>query len=481
MVIVFDQWFEQKREKKIITALTKKFIHLVHIKQPAYLFILDQKRYYRESLMTVNTLSNEQRVENLLQWLLNEHTKSVISDKINVQESKESGRGLYAKEDINAHTPIIKIDHSYLLNFTTIVAHISSWNPSSSLPDTYKHIKLPPKGKEDEVTDLYKKLTLNDLTRLSSFQIMAMFLVLEKSRGSDSWWEPFINMLPLMDDFLRSPFIWKVQGKDDLFKQLPRSTRNHATRMATKFSNDYETVLKLLKDQNAPESMLPYDDFLLYWMCINSRCLYMEMPQKKTTDDNFTMAPYVDFINHSSTDQCVLKIDRSGFNVITSNLYKQGEELFLSYGPHSNEFLLCEYGFYLPRNEWNDLDISDEIIDTLNPDQIDYLKEHHYFGDYTLNHENVSFRTDVALAVYQEKQNLHSNKRLNALLNGVSDGSYYKRRSNQLLIRILQKLKSKYENFLPLEFNDDDDMKVVGVLHRERVDLIDLYLEKLTQ
>lgn len=427
-------------------------------------------------------LSNEERINGMLEWLKSDHTKSIISDQIQVQEAEGSGRGLYAKETINAHTPIIKIDHSYLLNFTTIVAHITSWNPTSTpLSDTYKHINVPPKGKPDKITRIYQELTLESLTRLSSFQIMAMFLVLEKSRGAQSWWEPFINSLPLMDDFMRCPFVWKIQGKDHLFSLLPRSTRKHANKMAQKFTHDYEIVTKLLNDQGALESILPHDEFLLIWMCINSRCLYMEIPQKKTTDDNFTMAPYVDFINHSSTDQCILKIDRTGFNVITTNLYKEDEELYLSYGPHSNEFLLCEYGFYLPHNEWNDLDITEEIIDILSPDQIDYLRDKKYWGDYTINHENVSFRTEVALAVSQERNHLHANRRLNALMSGISDGSYYRKKSNQILASILQKLKLKYSQFLQYEFNDDDDLKIIGVLYRERVELVDIHLERLLQ
>lgn len=424
--------------------------------------------------------TKEEKLEALLQWLLNDHTKSSISEKIQVQEAEGSGRGIYAKEVINAHTPIMKIDHSYLLNFTTIVANILSWNPASSpLPETYRHIKVPPLGKESQVTNFYKSVNLEELTNLSSFQIMALFLVLEKSRGTDSWWDPFIKMLPPIDDFLTSPFIWKIQGKDDLVSHLPRSTRKHATEMAKKFNNDYTTVRKLLEKHNAPDSLVDHDEFLLNWMCINSRCLYMEMPQKKSIADNFTMAPYVDFINHSSTDQCVLKIDRTGFSVITSNKYNAGEELYLSYGPHSNEFLLCEYGFYLPNNEWNDLDISKEVIDLLNEDQIEYLKKNQYFGDYTINNENVSFRTEVALAVSQEQDNLQLNRRLNALINGVSDGSFYKRRSNLILLNILRKLKAEFEEYITYEDNNDANLKVIGLLYRERVELIDAYIEKL--
>jgi len=421
--------------------------------------------------------SNEQKLKKLLDWLLTDNTKSHIVENIEVREAKGSGRGLYAKDTINAHTPIIKIDHSHLLNFTTIVAHILSWNNKlSPLPEIYRHIKVPSNGKHDSVTEIYQNLELDELTRLSSFQILSMYLVLEKSRGPNSWWEPFIDMLPPMEDFIRSPFVWKVQGKEKVFNKLPSSVRRRANDMFEKFTNDYEVVSNLLSSHGAENSLLKKDEFLLYWMCINSRCLYMEMPQKKTIADNFTMAPYVDFINHSSNDQCVLKIDRTGFNVLTSNKYEKDDELYLSYGAHSNDFILCEYGFYLNQNPWNDIDVSTDILSLMNPAQIEYLKEHDYYGGYTLTENMYSFRTEVALSIAQE-ENPVNNRRLNAHMQGITDGSYYQKGSYKIIGKIMLKLEAKYEKYLQYEYKDDPDLKVMGKLYRDRMDIIESILQ----
>ncbi|CCH41620.1 SET domain-containing protein 4 [Wickerhamomyces ciferrii] len=423
------------------------------------------------------TRPNEEKLDNLLQWLLPSTTKTSISEKIQVKETQGSGRGIYATSDIKPNLPIITIDHSYLLNYTTIVAHIFSWGSrNKSLPDVYKNIKVPPAENEDHITSLYKEFTLEELGALSSFQIMSLFLELESSRGKESWWDPFIQMLPTINDFLTSPFLWQIQGKYELIEKLPKSTQKHSLKMFNRFESDFKAVKTLLETHNASKDIINHDKFVLYWMCINSRCLYMEIPQKKTTSDNFTMAPYVDFINHSTNDQCKLKIDRTGFHVITTSNYKENDELYLSYGPHSNEFLLCEYGFHLSNNEWNDLDITEEVIDLMNDDQIEYLKKVGYYGDYTINKQNVSFRTDVALAVLQERDDLTINRRLSALLNGISDGSFYKRRSKQILINILEKVKEDLERNLDLNSQDDPNLKVIEALSKERVELIDSYL-----
>lgn len=89
--------------------------------------------------------------------------------------------------------------------------------------------------------------------------------------------------------------------------------------------------------------------------------------------DNLTLVPLVDFLNHNDDSQisCMPRIDR--FQKKTSGLgkfsivcgeheYKTvGEEILLSYGPHSNDFLLNEYGFTLTENTWNYIDVSAEV------------------------------------------------------------------------------------------------------------------------
>ncbi|CAI4396269.1 CBM_collapsed_G0013700.mRNA.1.CDS.1 [Saccharomyces cerevisiae] len=76
------------------------------------------------------------------------------------------------------------------------------------------------------------------------------------------------------------------------------------------------------------------------------------------------------------------------------------EELFLNYGAHSNDFLLNEYGFVVDGNKWNYLDISDEIIELIDDDKKEvktFLLEHDYWGDYTINETDISYRIFVAL------------------------------------------------------------------------------------
>lgn len=434
---------------------------------------------------------SDDKIKRLLEWInytedadLKPSTNSYISSNLDVVNSENYGRGIYANTPIKAKQLLIRIPPSFLLNFTTIIRHITSHSSTKLADSIYANIYVP-EIIDDKFSAIYFKLTLPELLDLSSFQILALYLTFEFQRSS-SFWEPFINTLPEISDFTLTPLIWKVLQVDDwefLYKSLPKSTRGHADKVYERFITDYEVVLELISLKTAnPQDYLSQKLFLRAWMCINSRCLYMTMPQGKNAADNFTMAPYVDFLNHSTQDQCQLKIDRTGFQVYSNNNYDTSDQLFLSYGPHSNEFLLCEYGFMIPLgNTWNDLDLSDIIINLLTKDQVEFLKQQDYYGDYTINVESgVSFRTEVVLATLQEQEPLESRK-LSSLLNGFIDGSSYKRNSNILLREMLTKTVKESDR-LDREISDKqktDRLNVVKGLHRIRRDIASKYLVDL--
>ncbi|CAK7901362.1 ribosomal lysine N-methyltransferase 2 [[Candida] anglica] len=439
----------------------------------------------------------DKRIENLLQWINNTvdetyepSTHSYISPKTIVKDDAEWGRGICATEPVRTKELIIRIPPSFLLNYTTVLKHICRHNDANNLEDPhYLKVYIPPTEVKDEFTKIYSFMNVEDLTNLSSFQLLSLYITFESQRQESSFWKPFLDMLPPISDFVSVPLTWhvlKVPQWEKLFDSLPESTRKHAEKTIQRFESDYETVCSLLKSKIEPNTttttinddtslLLPIDLFLWAWMCINSRCLYMDMPQKKNNSDNFTMSPYVDFLNHSCDDQCSLKIDSTGFQVFTGVSYKPGDQIFLSYGPHSNEFLLCEYGFMLNENKWNDLDVSSYILKALTAQQVSYLKENDYFGDYTINVDSgPSFRTEIALATMQEDQPSTSRK-LQALVNGMTDGDAYELNSKILLDEIFKQVIKECEfkkNMNPIDANDDSNTilrkKVIKKLYDDR-------------
>lgn len=401
------------------------------------------------------------KLKNLLEWLSTHSGPAFISPKITVKNDPDSGRGLYASDKISSLEEIVTVPHLLLLNFTTATAHVARFAGISLHEPFYGKISVP-KTPNDQVTQIYQTFTMQGISKLLSFQFLGLYLVLERRRGENSFWKPFLDMLPDLEELDLAPFVWTLlqsPGHEDLTKYLPRSTRKHTDKVVQRFESDYAVVNAFLGQH------LKKIDFLWAWMCINSRCLYMEMPQKNDPSDNFTLAPYVDFLNHLGNDECGIKIDTQGFHVLTSTSYTPGMELYFSYGPHSNEFLLCEYGFTLPHNRWNYLDISDYITPLLQPQHVAFLKEAGYYADYTINDLGISFRTEIALATLQEKDPSQSRK-LRAFVDGISDGSVFQAKSQVLLKHILSKIVGDSDRKLAVEL-ESPKMKALAVLYND--------------
>ncbi|RLV93528.1 Ribosomal lysine N-methyltransferase 2 [Spathaspora sp. JA1] len=419
-------------------------------------------------------LQLDSKLITLLEWINNTQDEklvpsshSYISSKIEVRDVAGSGRGIYTKQTINKSELILRIPNSFLLNSTTVLSHISKYNPDVlSNPSIYV-----PSPIHDEYTKIYQEIDSKKLVELTSFQLLGMYISIERKRGDSSFWKPFIDMLPSISDFQLMPLVWQVTSQQELLDLLPKSTKQIADKVYTRFITDYNIVNSLVS--------ITLDEFLISWICINSRCLYMNLPNSKSNQDNFTMAPYVDFLNHSPLDHCTLKIDGKGFQVLTTSSYKPDQEIYLSYGPHSNDFLLCEYGFTISENKWNDLDITSYLTPLFTKQQLEFLVKHDYSGNYTVNSTGISFRTEVAMAVLQESHPMESRKLL-GLINGVIDGSVFKSVTDKYVKDCMKRIIDEADKFKYLEFSDEK-RKVIGGLYSDRVGIARGVLASLTE
>lgn len=409
----------------------------------------------------------------LVKW-----SHATVAPEIAVQWFDGVGRGLGARGSIPNGNLIISIPHSYLLNPHTIIRHVALTS-GTKLPDHYANIVLEQGAQNDDaVADIYRLMTVDEMTAMSSFQLVALYLCLESHRAT-SFWKPFLDLLPLMETFDLTPLVWQVQ-RDDALKYidlLPPLVKAHAMKVYHRYTSDLaflrtyltaKVVATALCQDPAPLVLLYLDNFLHMWMCINSRCLYMELRESNDKHDNFTMAPFVDFINHTDTDHCKLAIDSKGFHVFTTNAYQEGDQVYLSYGPHSNGFLMCEYGFTIPSNRWNDVDISSPIVKRLSEKQKLFLEENGYFDDYTIGHDGLSYRTEIALATLQESLPASSRK-LRAFILGVSEGQAYAKGTRNIVREIMKEMRFRDD----LQDDKDRIKRVIGSLHHEMKQLME--------
>jgi hypothetical protein len=118
-----------------------------------------------------------------------------------------------------------------------------------------------------------------------------------------------------------------------------------------------------------------------------------------THDDRLAILPIADLFNHAGV-RCESEFSPEKFTFIADRGYCVGEEVHLSYGSHSNDFLLAEYGFVLTDNRWDAVCLEDAILPFLNEEQKNVLKDRGFLGNYMLDPEpGGCFRTQPALRI----------------------------------------------------------------------------------
>jgi hypothetical protein len=147
------------------------------------------------------------------------------------------------------------------------------------------------------------------------------------------------------------------------------------------------------------------------------------------------MCPLIDYFNHSDNG-CHPQHNKAGYSVTADRDYAAGTEVFVTYGPHSNDFLLVEYGFVLDDNLHDSFPLDHILIPLLSTEHVSALKEDGFFGNYTLfgagKEETVCYRTQAVLRLL-----VLDSRRYSAFVAGDDDGAREQARLNKFLADVL--------------------------------------------
>jgi hypothetical protein len=255
------------------------------------------------------------------------------------------------------------------------------------------------------------------------------------------------NVWPTQSDFQSTMPLYYSKELQDL---LPHAATTLVTNQRTKLEKDWNNL-----QQHVP--FVSKDLFMYTWLIVNTRTFYWEypdlpnshprLPKKRaqlTADDCYAMCPFMDYFNHSDTG-CNPESDSKGYSVTADREYKAGEEVFVSYGSHTNDFLLAEYGFILDKNQNDSIPLDHLLLPLLSNAQAEALKEDGFHGNYTLflNEPIICHRTQAVLRLL-----LLDNKRYSSFVGGDDDGSKEQGRVNDHLVGILTKYSRQIINTL---------------------------------
>jgi len=114
-----------------------------------------------------------------------------------------------------------------------------------------------------------------------------------------------------------------------------------------------------------------------------------------------TLCPFIDYFNHSpSSRACSVALTPRGYTVTTTTDITEGEEVFVTYGSHSGDFCLIEYGFVPEGNERDYVQVDAWMEFTA--EQEERLQGMGYWGRYVLDREGFCYRAQTAARVVGE-------------------------------------------------------------------------------
>lgn len=188
---------------------------------------------------------------------------------------------------------------------------------------------------------------------LSAHQVLAIFLLNERAKGPQSFWYPYLRLLP---DKFDTPVFWSPAILNRLPHPALACAQANLHSLHTAYTHVY-TWCKSVCPHLAP-LLSSQEDFFWAWYAVNSRCVYMEVPHSSFIQDvqkNYALVPFLDLLNHSPQTQVSAKFNKvkKSFELVTENSFPRYGQVFIKYGCHSNTELVVEYGFTIPQNPYN--------------------------------------------------------------------------------------------------------------------------------
>ncbi|CAG8493033.1 16449_t:CDS:2 [Acaulospora morrowiae] len=194
------------------------------------------------------------------------------------------------------------------------------------------------------ITHKTAKNHLPYLSSLSCRAALAIFLVHERLKDSDSFYHPYVNVLP---KFIPTPLSYNDREMEWLRgTNLDGGTKDRKGLL----KREYEQILSAIEDEGF-RSKLTWDLYL--WACnvISSRCFPNKLIDPDGEEQNEALFPLADSFNHRPRQRVTWKVqDGNSLHLITEDEIEIGEQIFNNYGTKSNEELLIGYGFCIPDN-----------------------------------------------------------------------------------------------------------------------------------
>ncbi|KAK3222229.1 hypothetical protein Dsin_009254 [Dipteronia sinensis] len=271
----------------------------------------------------------------LLKWVKREGGFVHQALKISPQQQDDNtyGLGLVASQDIPKGSLLISLPHHIPLKCDADAADSVLLNLARQVPEELWAMKL------------------------------GLRLLQERAKVGSFWW-PYISNLP---ETYSAPIFF--QGED--IKNLQYAPLLYQVNKRCRFLLDFDQAvrrnLESLKPNDHPFGGQEVDALSLGWAmsAVSSRAfrLYGKMTADGTRNNVPMMLPLIDMCNHSFKPNAQIlqeedkENDKSQIKVVAETDIKQDNPLLLNYGCLSNDFFLLDYGFVIPSNPYDTIEL----------------------------------------------------------------------------------------------------------------------------
>ncbi|CAM9809509.1 unnamed protein product, partial [Phaeothamnion confervicola] len=263
-------------------------------------------------------------------WGQAPHSLAVAVDTVDESENEAAGRGMVANREIKEGDELFALPIDLLLT----------------------------KAKAQEV--MGSEAITDDL---GEYLAIALLLVNERGKGEDSFWKPYIDVLPTSQDVFPT-YVW-AEEELALLEGSPVLAATES--MKRKLRAEYAALQDLFQrlPDKFPADIFTFDAFEWAFSVLFSRAIRLGSLTTGASGEAVALVPYADLFNHNPFANSYIDAREVGFLkkrnevvVYADRSYKIMEQVFISYGPKSNADLLLLYGFCLDRNPFNSVDLT---------------------------------------------------------------------------------------------------------------------------
>lgn len=184
--------------------------------------------------------------------------------------------------------------------------------------------------------DWYKNSPNSKLDLFSSHEKLILILIHHKNLGTESFYYPYINFLPNLNDFSSHPVISYFNIDLESLDAITIKILNFIKPYAKSFDNFNNLLLQKINLFPDFKNKVTID--LIKWG-------HLIVRTRSWISDGFILVPMMDLFQHETTSQMINKVENGKCLMSSHRVYKSGEIIYDTYGIKDDFELYATYGF----------------------------------------------------------------------------------------------------------------------------------------